>query len=93
MGVVPDRRRRPEHPGDADDSNFFRDRYGLINANTGDIDASGLNVIDATDSVIRGKESADEAPWQTMAAALVDLASEDGGGVTRPAATRTTRRR
>ena len=62
-----------------DDSNFFRDRYGLINANTGDIDASGLNVIDAADSVIRGSESADEAPWQTMAAALVDLAGGDGG--------------
>ena len=57
-----------------DDSNFFRDRYGLINANTGDIDASGLNVIDATDSVIREASPADEAPWQTMAAALVDLA-------------------
>lgn len=67
-----------------DDSNFFRDRNGLINANTGDIDASGLNVIDATDSVIRGSESADEAPWQTMAAALVDLASEGDNGVTPP---------
>jgi hypothetical protein len=35
-------------------------------------------VIGAVDSVIRGSESADEAPWQTMAAALVDLAGEDG---------------
>jgi hypothetical protein len=65
-----------------DDSNFFRDRNGKLNANTGDIDASGLNVIGANDSVIRGSESADEAPWQTMAAALVDLAG--GNGVTPP---------
>jgi len=68
-----------------DDSNFFRDRNGQINANTGDIDASGLNVIDATDAFIRGSESADEAPWQTMAAALVDLAG-GGDGVTPPPA-------
>jgi hypothetical protein len=61
-----------------DDSNFFRDRDGKLNANTGDIDASGLNVIDSADSVIRGSESADEAPWQTMAAALVDLAGDNG---------------
>ena len=47
-----------------DDSNFFRDRIGKINANTGDTDASGLNITDATDSVIRGTTSADEAPWQ-----------------------------
>jgi hypothetical protein len=66
-----------------DDSNFLRDRNGKINANTGDIDASGFNVIDSTDSVIRGSESADEAPWQTMAAALVDL-SGDGNGATPP---------
>jgi hypothetical protein len=65
-----------------DDSNFFRDRNGKINGNTGDVDASGLNVIGAVDSVIRGSESADEAPWQTMAAALVDLAG--GGNGTMP---------
>ncbi len=63
-----------------DDSNFFRDRNGKINGNTGDTDASGLNVTDATDSVIRGSESADEAPYQTVAAALVDLASDAPGG-------------
>jgi hypothetical protein len=62
-----------------DDSNFFRDRFGKLNANTGDIDASGLNVIDSTDAIIRGSESADEAPYQTVAAALVDLASEGNG--------------
>jgi hypothetical protein len=66
-----------------DDSNFFRDRNGKINGNTGDVDASGLNVIGAVDSVIRGSESADEAPWQTMAAALVDLAG-GGNGTTPP---------
>jgi hypothetical protein len=66
-----------------DDSNFFRDRNGKINGNTGDVDASGLNVVGAVDSFIRGSESADEAPWQTMAAALVDLAG-GGNGTTPP---------
>ncbi len=63
-----------------DDSNVFVNRNGNLNANTGDTDASGLNVTDATNSVIRGTESADEAPYQTVAAAIVDLASEDPGG-------------
>jgi hypothetical protein len=48
-----------------DDSNFFQDRNGKLNGNTGDTDASGLNVVAATDSVIFGSESADQAPWQT----------------------------
>jgi hypothetical protein len=61
----------------ADDSNVFRDRDGKINGNTGDTDASGLNVVDATDSVIQGSESADEAPWQTRAAMRVDLAGAE----------------
>jgi hypothetical protein len=59
-----------------DDSNVWKDRNGKLNGNTGDTDASGLNVTDAVDSVIRGTESADEAPYQTIAQALVDLASE-----------------
>ncbi len=63
-----------------DDSNVFINRNGNLNANTGDTDASGLNVTDATNSVIRGTESADEAPYQTAAAAIVDLASDDPGG-------------
>lgn len=63
-----------------DDSNFFRERDGKINANTGDTDASGLNLMSAVNSVIFGTESADEAPYQTAAAALVDLASASGGG-------------
>ena len=63
-----------------DDSNVFVNRNGNLNGNTGDTDASGLNVTDATNSVIRGTESADEAPYQTVAAAIVDLASEDPGG-------------
>ena len=50
-----------------DDSNFYRDRNGKLNGNTGDTDASGLNVTDATDSMIYGSESADEAPFQTVA--------------------------
>jgi len=58
-----------------DDSNLWKDRNGKLNGNTGDTDASGLNVTDAVDSVIRGTESADEAPYQTMAQALVDLAT------------------
>ena len=63
-----------------DDSNLSVNRDGKINGNTGDTDASGLNVTDATDSFIRGSESADEAPYQTAAAAIVDLASEEPGG-------------
>jgi hypothetical protein len=47
-----------------DDSNFFRDHNGKINGNTGDTDASGLNVTDATDADIVGTTSADVAPWQ-----------------------------
>jgi hypothetical protein len=58
-----------------DDSNLFRDRNGKLNGNTGDTDASGLNVTDATDSTILGTESADEAPWKTVAEALVDIAT------------------
>jgi hypothetical protein len=61
----------------ADDSNLFRNRDGKLNGNTGDTDASGLNIVDATDSVIFGSESADEAPYQTRAAARVDLASAE----------------
>jgi len=60
-----------------DDSNLWKDRNGKLNGNTGDTDASGLNVTDAVDSVIRGTESADEAPYQTIAQAIVDLASEN----------------
>ena len=62
-----------------DDSNFYRDRNGKLNGNTGDTDASGLNVTDATDSVILGSESADEAPWQTVAQALVDILRSNPG--------------
>jgi hypothetical protein len=67
-----------------DDSNLWLDRNGKLNGNTGDTDASGLNVTDANDSVIRGTESADEAPYQTIAAAIVDLASEGPSVVNRP---------
>jgi hypothetical protein len=58
-----------------DDSNFFQDRNGKLNGNTGDTDASGLNVTGATDSVILGTESADEAPYQTVGQGVVDIAS------------------
>jgi hypothetical protein len=58
-----------------DDSNVFRDRNGKINGNTGDTDASGLNVTDAADSVIRGTESADEPPYQTVTQGVVDIAT------------------
>jgi hypothetical protein len=58
-----------------DDSNVFVNRIGKLNGNTGDTDASGLNITDATDSVIRGTESADEAPYQTIAQAIVDIAT------------------
>lgn len=58
-----------------DDSNVFIKRNGQLNGNTGDTDASGLNVTAARNAVIRGSESADEAPWQTAAATLVELAT------------------
>src|SRR6185437_9397652 len=60
-----------------DDSNVFKDRNGKLNGNTGDTDASGLNVTDATDSVIRGTESADEAPYQTETQGIVDIATAE----------------
>ena len=46
-----------------DDSNLFLNRDGKLNGNTGDTDASGLNVTDARNSVILGTESADSPPW------------------------------
>jgi hypothetical protein len=58
-----------------DDSNLFRDRNGKLNGNTGDTDASGLNVTGASDSVILGTESADEAPYQTVGQGVVDIAT------------------
>ena len=42
-----------------DDSNVFIARDGQINANTGDTDSSGLNVVDATGSVVRSGHSTD----------------------------------
>ena len=42
-----------------DDSNVFINRNGQVNANTGDTDSSGLNVVDATDSVVRSGNSGD----------------------------------
>ena len=42
-----------------DDSNVFINRDGLINANTGDTDSSGLNVVDATYSTVRSGNSGD----------------------------------
>ena len=42
-----------------DDSNVFINRDGLINANTGDTDSSGLNVVDAIYSTVRSGNSGD----------------------------------
>lgn len=42
-----------------DDSNVFINRSGPINANTGDTDSSGLNVVDAVDSIVRSGNSGD----------------------------------
>ena len=42
-----------------DDSNVFIDRNGEINANTGDTDSSGLNVVDVAESWIRSGNSGD----------------------------------
>jgi hypothetical protein len=43
-----------------DDSNVFIARNGQINANTGDTDSSGLNVVDATRSVVRSGDHSDD---------------------------------
>ena len=42
-----------------DDSNVFIERNGEINANTGDTDSSGLNVVDVTESWVRSGNSGD----------------------------------
>ncbi|MCW2762908.1 MAG: hypothetical protein JWR85_3109 [Marmoricola sp.] len=42
-----------------DDSNVFIDRKGLINANTGDTDSSGLNAVDVGGSTVRAGNSGD----------------------------------
>ncbi len=42
-----------------DDSNVFIARNGQINANTGDTDSSGLNVVDVTGSRVRSGNSGD----------------------------------
>lgn len=42
-----------------DDSNVFIDRDGLINANTGDTDSSGLNAVDVVNSRVRSGNSGD----------------------------------
>jgi hypothetical protein len=42
-----------------DDSNVVKDRTGTVNGNTGDTDTSGLNVVDATRSVVRSGDSGD----------------------------------
>ena len=43
------------------DSNLFYHRAGNLNGNTGDTDTSGLNVVDATRSVVRSGDSASSA--------------------------------
>ena len=44
-----------------DDSNVFIARNGQINANTGDTDSAGLNVIDATGSVVQSGNQNEDA--------------------------------
>jgi hypothetical protein len=43
-----------------DDSNVFVGRDGLLNANTGDTDSSGLIAVDVTDSVVTSGPSGDD---------------------------------
>ena len=52
-----------------DDSNVSVDRIGDMNGNTGDVDTSGLNVTDATESSIRGSETVTEAVVGTQVSA------------------------
>ena len=42
-----------------DDSNVIIGRNGVVNANTGDTDSSGLNVVDAVGSIVRSGNSGD----------------------------------
>lgn len=84
-----------------DDSNVFIARDGQINANTGDTDSSGLNVVDATGSVVRSGHSTDgsdtdepedpdenEEPGEIGQPGGADAPSQDAGGT--PAAPRIT---
>ncbi len=60
-----------------DDSNLFMYRDGKLNGNTGDTDASGLNVTDARNSVIRGTTSADFPPWENQSGPTDDDEEDD----------------
>ena len=60
-----------------DDSNLFMYRDGKLNGNTGDTDASGLNVTDARNSVIRGTTSADFPPWENQSGPTDDEEEDD----------------
>ena len=50
-----------DHVVTYDDSNVFIARNGQINANTGDTDSAGLNVIDATGSVVQSGNQNEDA--------------------------------
>jgi hypothetical protein len=56
-----------------DDSNVFVARNGRINANTGDTDSSGLNVVDAQGSIVRSGNSGDGEGSDDDEAEDVDL--------------------
>ncbi len=50
-----------DHVVTYDDSNVFIARNGQINANTGDTDSAGLNVIDVTGSVVHSGNQNEDA--------------------------------
>lgn len=50
-----------DHVVTYDDSNVFIARNGQINANTGDTDSAGLNVVDATGSIVRSGNQNEDA--------------------------------
>src|SRR4029450_2673934 len=60
-----------------DDSNLFMYRDGKLNGNTGDTDASGLNVTDARSSVVRRGTSAAAPPCENQAGGDDDDDEED----------------
>jgi hypothetical protein len=78
-----------------DDSNVFIDRKGLINANTGDTDSSGLNAVDVGGSTVRAGNSGDsegggEEEAEEEATGLPPAPSDERKLPDRGAASRTT---
>ncbi len=66
-----------DHVVTYDDSNVFIARNGQINANTGDTDSAGLNVVDATGSIVRSGNQNEDAGADSEDSEDSDSDSED----------------